>query len=185
MYEYRLCLYVCDLDMALFHSWLQGVTSKSVKKSESSILNPCGCFPRHGRQGDIRPGKGAKNCREDGYGGEGGGVLYGRGERDETGLVRAACWRLWDAKGKEYSDDEKGVEVGDNVIVDTVFDGDCQPQRWEQLACSYAASRCSTGEVVQPIAESEITFLSSVQYSTTEKTGANVIQGCGSKLQPR
>jgi len=87
--------------------------------------------------------------------------------------------------GKGYGDDEKGVEVGDNVIVDTVFDGDCQPQRREQLACSYAASRCSTGEVIQLIAESEITFLSSVQYTTTEKTDANVIQGCGSKLQQR
>ena len=61
MYKYRLCLYVCDLDVALFHSWLQGVTSKSVKKSE---MNPGGCFPRYCRQGDIRPGKGAKNCRE-------------------------------------------------------------------------------------------------------------------------
>ena len=70
--------------------------------------------------------------------------------------------------------------MGDNVIVDTVFDGDCQPQRREQLACSYAASRCSTGEVIQLIAESEITFLSSVQYTTTEKTDANVIQGRGS-----
>jgi len=98
MYEYRLCLYVCDLDMALFHSWLQGVTSKSVKESESSILNPCGCFPRHGRQEDIRPGKGVKNCREDDCRGESGGVLYGRGERDETGLIQAAYWRLWDAK---------------------------------------------------------------------------------------
>ena len=48
MYEYRLCLYVCDLDVALFHSWLQGITSKSVKKSENSLLNPGGCFPRHG-----------------------------------------------------------------------------------------------------------------------------------------
>ena len=69
--------YACNLDVALFHSWLQGVTSKSVEKSESSILNPCGCFPRHGRQGDIRPGKGVKNCREDDCRGEGGGVLYG------------------------------------------------------------------------------------------------------------
>ena len=98
MYEYRLCLYVCNLDMALFYSWLQGVTSKSVKTSENSLLNPGGCFPKHCRQGDIRPGNGAKNCREDDCRGEGGGVLYGRGERDETGLVRAACWRLWDAK---------------------------------------------------------------------------------------
>ena len=85
-------------DMALFHSWLQGVTSKSVKTSENSLLNPGGYFPKHCRQGDIRPGKGVKNCREDDCRGEGGGVLYGRGERDETGLVRAACWRLWDAK---------------------------------------------------------------------------------------
>jgi len=38
MYEYRLCLYVCDLDVALFHSWLQGVTSKSVRKSENSLV---------------------------------------------------------------------------------------------------------------------------------------------------
>ena len=88
MYEYRLYLYVCDLDVALFHSWLQGVTSKSVKKSENSLLNPAGCFPRHCRQRDIRPGKGVKNCREDDCRGEGGGVLYGRGERDKTGLVR-------------------------------------------------------------------------------------------------
>ena len=42
--------------------------------------------------------KGAKNCREDGCGGEGGGVLYEGGERSETGLVQAACWRLRDAK---------------------------------------------------------------------------------------
>jgi len=82
--------------------------------------------------------------------------------------------------GKGYGNDEKGVEVGDNVIVDTVFDGDCQPQRREQLACSYAASRGSTGGVVQPIAEGEITLPSSVQYTTTEKTDASVIQGGGS-----
>ena len=90
--------YVCDLDVALFHSWLPGITSKSVKKSENSLLNPGGCFPRHCRQGDIRPGKEKKNCREDGCGVEGGGVLYGRGERSETGLIQAACWRLPDAK---------------------------------------------------------------------------------------
>ena len=82
--------------------------------------------------------------------------------------------------GKGYGNDEKGVEVGDNVIVDTVFDGDCQPQRREQLACSYAASRGRTGRVVQPITEGEITLPSSVQYTTTEKTDASVIQGGGS-----
>jgi len=38
MYGYRLCLYVCDLDVALFHSWLQGVTNKSVKNSENSLV---------------------------------------------------------------------------------------------------------------------------------------------------
>ena len=70
MYEYQLCLYVYDLDVALFHSWLQGITSKSVKKSENSLLNSGGRFPRHCRQGDIRPGKEEKNCREDGCGGE-------------------------------------------------------------------------------------------------------------------
>ena len=65
--------------------------------------------------------------KEDGCGGEGGGVLYGRGERSETGLIQAACWRLRDAKdscscahyaraevallsgGKGYGDDEKGI----------------------------------------------------------------------------
>jgi len=30
--------FVCDLDVALFHSWLQGVTSKSVKMSENSLV---------------------------------------------------------------------------------------------------------------------------------------------------
>ena len=40
MYEYRPCLY---FDVALFHSWLQGITSKSVKKSENSPLNPGDC----------------------------------------------------------------------------------------------------------------------------------------------
>ena len=44
----------------------------------------------------------------------------------------------------------------------------------------YAASRCSTGGVVQLIAESGITFPSNVQYTTTEKTDASVIQGGGS-----
>ena len=182
MYEYRLCLYVCNLDVALFHSWLQGVTSKSVKTSENSLLNPGGYFPKHCRQGDIRPGKGVNNCREDDCRGEGGGVLYGRGERDETGLVQAVCWRLWDAKdscscaslcegwgrvveGRGYGDHKKGVGVADNVndgIADSVFDRDCEPRRRKQLACNYAASRCSTGGVVQPIAEGEITFLSIV-----------------------
>ena len=63
--------------------------------------------------------------------------------------------------------------MADNVdegVADTVFDRDCEPRRREQLACSYAANRCSTGGAVQLIADSEITFLSSVQYTTTEKT---------------
>ena len=34
-----------DLDVALFPSWLQGVTRKSVEKSESSLFEPCNCFP--------------------------------------------------------------------------------------------------------------------------------------------
>ena len=85
--------YACDLDVALFHSWLQGVTSKSVKTSENSLLNPGGFFPRHCRQGDIRPGKGVKNCREDGYGGEGGGVLYGQGDRADSSRVLEASGR--------------------------------------------------------------------------------------------
>ena len=64
---------------------------------------------------------------------------------EERGLVRATCWRLLDAKdscscaplcegwvtllggGKGYGNDD--VEVGDNVIVDTVFDRDCEPRR--------------------------------------------------------
>ena len=41
-------------------------------------------------------------------------------------------------------------------------------------------SRCSTGGVVQLIAEGEITLPSSVQYTTTEKTDASVIEGGGS-----
>jgi len=46
MYEYRPCLY---FDVALFHSWLQGITSKSVKKSENSPLNPGDCeWPSRG-----------------------------------------------------------------------------------------------------------------------------------------
>ena len=32
----------------------------SLSKSENSLLNPGGCFPRHCRQGDIRPGKGQR-----------------------------------------------------------------------------------------------------------------------------
>ena len=31
-------IYVCGLDVALFHSWLQGVTSKSVRKFENSLV---------------------------------------------------------------------------------------------------------------------------------------------------
>jgi len=34
-----------DLDVALFPSWLQGIMSKSVKKSESSLFDPCGWLP--------------------------------------------------------------------------------------------------------------------------------------------
>ena len=76
-------------------------------------------------------------------------------------------------EGRGYGDDEKGIGVADNInegITHTVFDRDCEPRRREQLACNYAASRCSPGGVVQLIAEGEITFLSSVQYTTTEKT---------------
>jgi len=68
--------------------------------------------------------------------------------------------------------------MADNInegITHTVFDRDCEPRCREQLACSYAASRCSTDGVVQLIAEGEITFLSSVQYTTTEKIDANVM----------
>ena len=72
-------------------------------------------------------------------------------------------------EGRGYGDDEKGVGVAD-----IVFNRDCEPRRREQLACGYAASRCSTGGVVQLIAEGEITFLSSVQYTTTEKTSRGV-----------
>jgi len=78
MYEYRLCLYVCDLDVALFHSWLQGITSKSVKKSENSLV-VVSLDIVYREILDLERGQ------------RGGGVLYGRGERDETGLVRAAC----------------------------------------------------------------------------------------------
>ena len=60
-------------------------------------------------------------------------------------------------------------------MANIVFDRDCEPRRREQLACSYAARRCSTGGVVQLIAEGEIPFPSSVQYTTTEKTDANVM----------
>jgi len=80
-------------------------------------------------------------------------------------------------EGRGYGDDEKGVGVADNVnedITHTVFDRDCEHRRREQLACSYAASRCSTGGVVQLIAEGEVTFLSSVQCTTTEKTSRGV-----------
>jgi len=55
--------YACNLDVALFHSWLQGVTSKSVKTSENSLLNPGGCFPRNCRQGNIRPRKRGKELQ--------------------------------------------------------------------------------------------------------------------------
>jgi len=34
-----------NLDVALFPSWLRGIMSKSVKKSENSLFDPCGCFP--------------------------------------------------------------------------------------------------------------------------------------------
>jgi len=78
MYEYRLCLYVCDLDVALFHSWLQGITSKSVKKSENSLV-VVSLDIVYREILDLERGQ------------RGRGVLYGRGERDETGLVRAAC----------------------------------------------------------------------------------------------
>ena len=95
MYEYRLCLYVCNLDVALFHSWLQGVTSKSVKMSENSlVVVSLDIVDREIL--DLERGK--RIAERMGGGGEGIGVLYGRGERSETGLVRAACWRLWDAK---------------------------------------------------------------------------------------
>jgi len=112
--------------------------------SESSLLNPGGCFPRHCRQGNIRPGKGVKNCREDDCRGEGGGVLYGRGERrlrvGDFGTQRTRVAEFHYARavvallsgGKGYGDDEKGVEVADNVnegIAETVFDRDCEPRR--------------------------------------------------------
>ena len=35
----------CDLDVALFPGWLQGITSKSVEKPERSLFKPCNCFP--------------------------------------------------------------------------------------------------------------------------------------------
>jgi len=37
--------------------------------------------------------KGAKNCREDGCGGEGGGVLYGGGDRADSSRVLEASGR--------------------------------------------------------------------------------------------
>ena len=42
-------------------------------------------------------------------------------------------------------------------MADIVFDRDCEPRRREQLACSYAASECSTGGMVQLIAEGDLT----------------------------
>jgi len=119
MYEYRLCLYVYDLDVALFHSWLQGIASKSVKISENGLLNPGGCFPKHCRQGDIRPGEGAKNCREDGYMGEErearqgwfklcvGGFGTQRTRAAVPHYARAGVALL--SGGKGYGNDEKGV----------------------------------------------------------------------------
>ena len=67
--------------MALFHSWLQGVTSKSAKKSENSlVVVSLDIVDR-----EILDLERVEEC-------------YMDEERDETGLAQAACWRLWDAK---------------------------------------------------------------------------------------
>jgi len=50
-------------------------------------------------------------------------------------------------EGRGDGDNEKGVGEVNAVngdIVDIVVDRDCEPRRWEQLTCGYAASRCSS-----------------------------------------
>ena len=34
-----------DFDVALFASQLQGITSKSIKRFNSGLFEPCSCFP--------------------------------------------------------------------------------------------------------------------------------------------
>jgi len=34
-----------NLDVVLFPSWLQGITSKSIEKSKSGLCELCSCFP--------------------------------------------------------------------------------------------------------------------------------------------
>ena len=107
-------------------------------------------------------------------------------ERDETGLVRAACWRLCDAKdsyscailcegwggvvewrgGVEWrgegteGDGKESVGVVDEGIAN-VADGDCDI--WSKMAGGCTASKCSTTEDKVCSANSktaQITFLS-------------------------
>jgi len=136
MYEYRLCLYVCDLDVALFHSWLQGVTSKSVKNSENSlvvvsldIVNREILDLERGQRIAERMDVGVRV--EEYYMGKEretrqgwfklcvGGFGTRKTPAAEPHYARAGVALL--SGGKGYSDDEKGVEVADNVIVRHCF----------------------------------------------------------------
>ena len=77
-----------DVDVTLFPSWLEGTTSKPVEKSWDGLF--CSCFPV-GTLLARRYWKEGRNGREEDGGGE--GVQWAKGK-----MVRAACWKLCDAK---------------------------------------------------------------------------------------
>jgi len=81
-----------NLGVALFASQLQGITSKSIKRFNSGLFEPCSCFLTLSARRYST--KGGEESKRRGMWGQG---LY-MGERDETVLVRVACWRLCDVK---------------------------------------------------------------------------------------
>ena len=83
-----------DVDVTLFPSWLESTTSKPVEKSWNGLF--CSCFPvrtllagRYWKEG--------RNGREEDLGVRVEGFQMDEGE-DGLDVVRAACWKLCDAK---------------------------------------------------------------------------------------
>jgi len=69
---------------------------------------------------DLIGGEG-RNGREEDHGDQGGGVSNGR----RTNLVRAACWKLWDAKDScgcaTICEGQGGVDEGEGIrVVDEI-----------------------------------------------------------------
>ena len=97
MYEYRLCLYVCDLDVTFFIAGCRASRASLSKSLRTAywILVVASLDIVDRETLDLERGKELQR-----------GWLWGwrwrsfiwGGERSETGLVQAACWRLWDAK---------------------------------------------------------------------------------------